>query len=61
MQTTKSQAHNSPGQRRANVLRFKPEQCPVWPGRADPQHIVVPQEDDAAWEGTEIDVRRTVL
>lgn len=46
---------------RANVLRVTGGQLGAW-AADDMQHrVILPMADEEAWEGTEIDVRRTVL
>jgi hypothetical protein len=47
-------------QARANVLRVTVGQLDAW-AADDTQRVVLPMADEEAWEGTEIDVRRTVL
>lgn len=48
-------------QARANVLRVTVGQLGAWAADDTQQRVVLPMADDDAWEGTEIDVRRTVL
>jgi hypothetical protein len=43
------------------MLRITISQLRQWEAQAAPQHAVLPKADEEAWEGTEIDVRRTVL
>ncbi|KQY81832.1 MULTISPECIES: hypothetical protein [Roseateles] len=48
-------------QQGANVLRVTLRQLSAW-ASDDAQHrVILPVADEEAWEGTEIDVRRTVL
>ncbi|MCE4556857.1 hypothetical protein [Pelomonas cellulosilytica] len=48
-------------QQRGNVVRITPERLRAFLAK-EGQHVVVePLTDELAWEGTEIDVRRTVL
>ncbi len=49
-------ADDTPRHPRANVLRITSR-----PAGDDTGIVHVPPADDEAWEGTEIDVRRTVL
>jgi hypothetical protein len=46
---------------RANVLRVSVSQLGAWAADDMPHRVIVPMADEEAWEGTEIDVRRTVL
>jgi hypothetical protein len=48
-------------QARANVLRVSVSQLGAWAADDMPHRVIVPMADEEAWEGTEIDVRRTVL
>ena len=48
-------------QARANVLRVTVGQLGAWAADDTQQRVVLPMADEEAWEGTEIDVRRTVL
>jgi hypothetical protein len=45
----------------ANVLRVTLSQLRAWDAEDAPHRVSLPKADEVAWEGTEIDVRRTVL
>jgi len=45
----------------ADVLRITVSQMRAWEAEAARHCVVPPRSDEEAWEGTEIDVRRTVL
>ncbi|MBI3350315.1 MAG: hypothetical protein HY020_24270 [Burkholderiales bacterium] len=61
MQTQpRSQTQDTLRQGRANVLRITSRQLSAWV-IASRLGVVEPKSDEEAWEGTEIDVRRTVL
>ena len=43
------------------LLRITLGQLRVWDEEAARNGVIQPKDDEEAWEGTEIDVRRTVL
>ncbi|HEY0953559.1 MAG TPA: hypothetical protein VGE36_02290 [Roseateles sp.] len=45
----------------ANTLRIASARLREWAGDGERDHVIQPRPDEAAWEDTEIDVRRTVL
>lgn len=45
----------------ADILHITLRQLRAWDEEAARQRVVQPKADEDAWEGTEIDVRRTVL
>ena len=45
----------------ADILRVTLRQLRAWDEAAARDRVVQPKADEEAWEGTEIDVRRTVL
>jgi hypothetical protein len=47
-------------QAKVNTLRVQPERLAALTGSRSAS-VIVPLADEDAWEGTEIDVRRTVL
>lgn len=59
-QTTAVPADRLPPAPQPNVLRVTSRQLNALT-RAWERVVVVPKADEEAWEGTEIDVRRTVL
>lgn len=46
---------------RVMSVQARPGRVESWPPMHDLRCIVLPPVDEKAWEGTEIDVRRTVL
>lgn len=53
-------AHDDVRWASADILRITIRQLRIWEAEAV-RHCVTPPADEQAWEGTEIDVRRTVL
>jgi len=45
----------------ADILRITVSQMRAWEAEAARHGVVQPCSDEEAWEGTEIDIRRTVL
>lgn len=45
----------------AATLRITISQLREWEAQAARHCVILPKADEEAWEGTEIDVRRTVL
>ncbi|MDR7271218.1 hypothetical protein J2X20_003886 [Pelomonas saccharophila] len=45
----------------ADILRITVAQMRAWEAEAARQCVAAAKTDEEAWEGTEIDVRRTVL
>ena len=45
----------------AEILRITVSELRAWEAEAYRQGVVHPPRDDEAWEGTELDFRRTVL
>ncbi|MFG6489533.1 hypothetical protein ACG04R_22840 [Roseateles sp. BYS78W] len=45
----------------ADILSITLRQLRAWDEEATRQRVTQPRADEDAWEGTEIDVRRTVL
>jgi hypothetical protein len=45
----------------ADMLRITVAQMRLWEAEAARRCVAPPKTDEEAWEGTEIDVRRTVL
>lgn len=60
MQIQANHADEVVNQARANVLRITAQQLGAWAADAE-RRMVMTATDEDAWEGTEIDVRRTVL
>jgi hypothetical protein len=58
--TITTPAHQLPAQPLSNVLRVTSRQLTAI-APALVRAVIVPKADEEAWEGTEIDVRRTVL
>jgi hypothetical protein len=54
-------ADDTTGQPRANVLRVTARYLGSRVDECGLDQVIVPKADEEAWEGTEIDVRRTVL
>jgi hypothetical protein len=62
MQTqTTPPTHDTVRQARANVLRVTLRHLGASAGDDAQHRVILPVADEEAWEGTEIDVRRTVL
>ena len=61
MPLTSDTAPAETGWAAADILSITLRQLRAWDEEAARQQITQPRADEDAWEGTEIDVRRTVL